>query len=89
MNRSDNGPEVVAQAVRGWLDRRGVGTLVIEPGTRWEEGYIESFNGKLPYELLGGEILDPMLESRIIIERWQKYYTERPHTSLLGENLHL
>jgi transposase InsO family protein len=81
--RSDNGPEFVAKEIRGWLGRLGVGTLFIEPGSPWENGYIESFNGKLRYELLSGEIFDTMLEARIIIERWRRYYnTERPHSAL-------
>ena len=54
--RSDNGPEFCARAVREWLSRLGVGTLFIEPGSPWENGYIESFNGKLRDELLNREI---------------------------------
>ena len=54
--RSDNGPEFTAKAVREWLERVGVQTLFIEPGSPWENGYIESFNGKLRDELLNGEI---------------------------------
>jgi putative transposase len=81
--RSDNGPEFVAEIVRGWLGRLGVQTLFIEPGSPWENGYIESFNGKLRYELLDGEIFDTILEARIIVERWRKQYnTIRPHSSL-------
>ena len=57
--RSDNGPEFVAKAVRDWLSRLEVGTLFIEPGSPWENGYIESFNGKLRDELLNGEISRP------------------------------
>ena len=52
----DNGPEFVAKAVRDWLSRLEVGTLFIEPGSPWENGYVESFNGKLRDELLNGEI---------------------------------
>jgi transposase InsO family protein len=81
--RSDNGPEFVAEVVRGWLGRLGVTTLFIAPGSPWENGYIESFNGKLRYELLGGEIFDTLLEARVIIERWRREYnTIRPHSSL-------
>jgi transposase InsO family protein len=54
--RSDNGPEFVARAVRSWLARLGVQTLFIERGSPWENGYIESFNGKLRDELLNGEV---------------------------------
>jgi putative transposase len=81
--RSDNGPEFTADAIRGWLGRIGVKTLFIEPGSPWENGYIESFNGKLRDELLNGEIFDTLLEAQIVIERWRKEYnTERPHSSL-------
>ena len=81
--RSDNGSEFTSEAVRGWLQRLGVKTLFIEPGSPWENGYIESFNGKLRDELLNGEIFDTVIEARIIIERWRKEYnTRRPHSSL-------
>jgi len=81
--RSDNGPEFVAELIRGWLQRLGVQTLFIEPGSPWENGYIESFNGKLRYELLDGEIFDTILEARVVTEAWRREYnTIRPHSSL-------
>ena len=81
--RSDNGPEFTAHAVRRWLARVGVKTLFIEPGSPWENGYIESFNGKLRDELLNVEIFDTLLEPKVLIERWrQEYNTVRPHSSL-------
>lgn len=81
--RSDNGSEFTADEIRGWLGRLGVETLYIEPGSPWENGYIESFNGKLRDELLNGEIFDTVIEARIIIEGWRKQYnTIRPHSSL-------
>jgi putative transposase len=81
--RSDNGPEFTAEAVRGWLGRVGVTTLYIEPGSPWENGYIESFNGKLRDELLDREIFDTLLEAKVLIERWRRHYnTVRPHSSL-------
>lgn len=81
--RSDNGSEFTAKIVRKWLERLGVQTLFIEPGSPWENGYIESFNGKLRDELLNGEIFDTLLEAKIIIERWRVYYNQkRPHSSL-------
>jgi putative transposase len=81
--RSDNGAEFTAQAVREWLERVGVRTLYIEPGSPWENGYIESFNGKLRDELLEREILDTLLEAKVLIERWRREYnTIRPHSSL-------
>jgi len=66
--RSDNGPEFTARAVRGWLSRLGVKTLFIEPGSPWENGYIESFNGKLRDELINREVFTTLLEAKILIE---------------------
>jgi putative transposase len=81
--RSDNGSEFTAEMLRGWLQRLGVRTLFIEPGSPWENGYIESFNGKLRDELLNGEIFDTILEARVITEQWRRHYnTIRPHSSL-------
>lgn len=81
--RSDNGSEFVAETVRTWLKRVGVGTLFIEPGSPWENGYIESFNGKFRDELLNGEIFDTIVEAKVITERWRNTYNKiRPHSSL-------
>jgi putative transposase len=81
--RSDNGPEFTARAVRKWLERLGVKTLFIEPGSPWENGYIESFNGKLRDELLNREIFTTLPEAKILIEQWRKEYNQvRPHSSL-------
>jgi putative transposase len=81
--RSDNGSEFTADVIRGWLQRLGVQTLYIEPGSPWENGYIESFNGKFRDELLNGEVFDTVIEARVIIEKWRKEYnTKRPHSSL-------
>ena len=81
--RSDNGSEFTAHKVRDWLERVGVQTLFIEPGSPWENGYIESFNGKLRDEFLDRELFDTMLEGKVLIERWRKHYnTVRPHSSL-------
>ena len=81
--RSDNGPEFTAKAVRYWLERLGVQTLFIEPGSPWENGYNESFNGKLRDELLNGEIFTSLLEAQVLIENWRKEYNQfRPHSSL-------
>jgi transposase InsO family protein len=81
--RSDNGPEFTAKAVRKWLGRLGVTTLFIEPGSPWENGYIESFNGRLRDGLLNGEIFTTLLEAKVLIENWRREYnTIRPHSSL-------
>ena len=81
--RSDNGPEFTAKAVREWLSRVSVQTLFIEPGSPWENGYIESFNGKLRDELLDGEIFYTLIETQVLIERWRREYNwKRPHSSL-------
>ena len=81
--RSDNGPEFTAKEVRDWLHDLEVDTLYIEPGSPWENGYIESFNGKLRYELLDGEVFDTLLEAQVLIEGWRKKYNhKRPHSSL-------
>jgi len=76
--RSDNGPEFCAHAVRDWLDRLDVNTLFIEPGSPWENGYCESFNGKLRDELLNTEIFYTLKEATILID----YNAHRPHSSL-------
>ena len=81
--RSDNGPEFTAKAVRKWLHQLGVKTLFIEPGSPWENGYIESFNGKLRDELLNREIFTTLIEAKILIAGWRKEYNRvRPHSSL-------
>ena len=81
--RSDNGPEVCAQALREWLGRIGVKTLYIQPGSPWENGYNESFNGKLRDELLDREIFYTLQEAKVLIEQWRRHYNRvRPHSAL-------
>ncbi len=81
--RSDNGSEFTAKLVRGWLERVGSNTLFIEPGSPWENGYNESFNGKFRDELLNGEIFYTLKEAQILIEQWRQHYNMiRPHSSL-------
>jgi transposase InsO family protein len=81
--RSDNGAEFTANAVREWLGRLGVQTLYIEPGSPWENGYVESFNGKLRDELLDREIFYTLQEAKVLIERWRQHYNRfRPHSAL-------
>ena len=81
--RSDNGSEFTARVTRQWLKRLGVRTLFIEPGSPWENGYNESFNGKLRDELLNGELFYTLKEAKVLIEKWRlEYNTFRPHSSL-------
>ena len=81
--RSDNGPEFIATALRDWFARLGVQTLFITPGSPWENGYCESFNGKLRDELLNGEIFYSLKEAQVVVENWRcEYNTIRPHSSL-------
>jgi len=81
--RSDNGSEMASKRVRGWLEQVVTGTLFIEPGSPWENGYHESFNGKLRDECLNGEIFYSLKEAQVIIEQWRRHSnTRRPHSSL-------
>jgi len=81
--RSDNGPEFIAHRVRRWLKLLDVQTLFIEPGSPWENGYIESFNARLRDELLNGELFYTLWEAKIIVEQWRQHYNKvRPHSSL-------
>ncbi len=81
--RSDNGSEFTAIAVRKWLATLEVKPLFIEPGSPWENGYVESFNGRLRDELLNGEIFDTLWEAQVLLERWRREYNGfRPHSSL-------
>ena len=81
--RSDNGPEMVAKNLRRWLQKIGTQTAYITPGSPWENGYCESFNGKLRDELLNGEIFYTLREAQVIIEHWRNHYnTRRPHSAL-------
>ncbi len=81
--RSDNGPEFTAKAIRKWLSRVGAKTLYIEPGSPWENGYVESFNGKLRDELLDREIFFTLKEVQILTGQYKETYNRiRPHSSL-------
>lgn len=81
--RSDNGPEFIATAVQAWLKEAGVATLYIEPGSPWENAYVESFNSRLEDELLGREIFTSLAEARVLVEEYRLHYNhERPHSSL-------
>ncbi len=81
--RSDNGPEFIAHAVRNWLKSEGVTTLFIEPGSPWQNAYVESFNSKLRDELLNQELFTTLAEARVIVEDFRlEYNHRRPHSSL-------
>ena len=81
--RSDNGPEFIAWALRTWHGVLAVAPLYIEPGSPWENGYVESFNGKLRDELLNVELFYTLHEAQVLVERWRRQYnTQRPHSAL-------
>ncbi len=81
--RSDKGPDFTAQGVRRWLADVQVKTLFIAPGSPWENGYVESFNGKLRNELLDREIFYSLREAKVLIERWRQHSNQvRPHSAL-------
>ena len=81
--RSDNGPEFVARRVQRWLKQAEVETLYIAKGSPWENGYVESFNGKLRDELLNRELFLSLTEARWVIDRWRLDYNHhRPHSTL-------
>ncbi len=81
--RSDNGPEFIAHAVRDWLAESGVETLFIEPGSPWENAYVESFNSRLRDELLDRELFTSLEESKVVLEDHRLDYNHRrPHSSL-------
>jgi len=82
---SCNGPEFIAKKLVSWMKNLQVQPLFIHPGSPWENGYCESFNGKMRYELLDGELFYSLLEAKIFIEKWKVHYnTKRPHSSLGG-----
>jgi putative transposase len=81
--RSDNGPEFVAKRLRQWLHEKGVKPMYIEPGSPWENGFVESFHGKLREECLNEEIFWSRAEAQVVVDWWQWVYNhERPHRSL-------
>lgn len=81
--RSDNGPEFIAGKVTRWLKEQGSTTAFIEPGSPWQNAYIESFHSRLEDELLGGEIFCSLTEAQVVIGGWVDDYNEnRPQRSL-------
>ena len=84
--RSENGPEFIARKLRQWLNALQVAPLYIEPGSPWENGYVESFNVKMREQFLNGELFYTLKEAQIMTERWRTHYnTIRPHSSLGGQ----
>jgi transposase InsO family protein len=81
--RSDNGPEFIAETVKAWLKESGSETLYIEPGSPWQNAYVESFNGKLEDELLNREQFQTLKEAKVLVEDYRLGYNHRrPHSSL-------
>jgi putative transposase len=81
--RSDNGPEFIAKAVRAWIAAVGAETAYIEPGSPWENGYLESFNARLRDEPLDGEVFHSLAKAKVVIESWRRHYnSDRPHSAL-------
>ncbi len=86
--RMDNGPELLAWALRDWCRLAGTATTYIEPGSPWENPFIESFNGRVRDELLNTEEFASLLEAQVLAEAWRiEYNTYRPHSSLDGLTL--
>jgi putative transposase len=81
--RSDQGPEFIAAAVKDWIAGVGARTAYIEKASPWENGYVESFNGKLRDELLNREVFNTLREAQVLIEAWRRHYNRvRPHSAL-------
>jgi putative transposase len=81
--RSDNGPEFISKRLTSWLRKKGVTPMFIEPGSPWENGYVESFNGKLRDECLNEERFWSRAEAQVITDWWREVYNrERPHSAL-------
>lgn len=81
--RSDNGPEFIAAAIRSYLERAGVKTLYVEPGSPWQNGYAESFGGRVRDEFLNQELFADLREAKGLSAWWKNEYNHRrPHSSL-------
>ena len=84
--RCDNGSEFIAEELRDWLNEKGVEPLYVEPGSPWQNGYIESFNGKLRDECLNQEVFLSKTEAQVVVDWYRQVYNqERPHSSLGGK----
>ena len=81
--RSDNGSEFIANKVQQWLKENGIKTIYIDPGSPWQNGYIESFHSRFRDECLDREFLLNLREARVVIEDWRQHYNQiRPHGGL-------
>jgi putative transposase len=81
--RMDNGPELTANALRDWCRFTGAGTSYIEPGSPWQNPYVESFGSRLRDELLAVEAFNTLMEAQVLVEDWRiEYNTVRPHSAL-------
>ena len=81
--RSDNGSEFIAKHIKQWLNENGVGIMYIEPGSPWQNPYVESLNSRLRDECLNSELFTSLAETRYVLEQWRREYnTERPHGGL-------
>ncbi len=83
--RSDNGKEFICEAVRNWCEESGTGTLYIDPGAPWQNGIVESFNGRLRDELLSSEIFETLAEAKYLVDRWRLHYNHRRPQRALGK----
>jgi transposase InsO family protein len=81
--RSDNGPEFTSKAVISWLSQNNIETAFIKPGSPWQNGFVESFNGKFRDECLSREWFLDRRDAKVLIEKWRHFYNhERPHSGL-------
>ena len=81
--RSDNGPELIAHALKDWCDYAGTGASYIEPGSPWQNPWVESYGSRMRDELLAIEQFDNLLEARVLVADWKdEYNTYRPHSAL-------
>lgn len=81
--RMDNGPEFIAAAIRDWCKTSGTGTVYIEPGSPWENPFVESFNSRARDELFSREVFHSVMEGRVMYFDWcHRYNTKRPHSSI-------
>jgi putative transposase len=81
--RSDNGPEFIAKEVQRWLAEKQINTIYIDPGSPWQNGFVESFHGRFRDECLNREQLWTLTEARVVIEDYRQHYNHlRPHSRL-------